>query len=95
MYEEEASEPCEDDERWSWQELYGAESQLEEKLSRVVLIEAKPVELIDLQVIGDVLYDTCIGADVNEEFDAVESRESERDMATDTRAGVMLDTGDE
>lgn len=41
-----------------------------------------------------MLYDTCIGADVNETFEVVESRESERDMATDIRAGVMFDTGD-
>lgn len=41
-----------------------------------------------------MLYDTCIGADVNDTFDVVESRESERDMATDTRAGDMFDIGD-
>lgn len=49
---------------------------------------------MDRYVDGDVLYVTCIGADVNEEDDVRESRESERDMATDTSAGVIFDTGD-
>lgn len=35
------------------------------------------------------------GDDVKEDVDVVESRESERVMATETRAGVMLDVGDE
>jgi len=42
-----------------------------------------------------VLYEVCIGADEKDEVDAVESRESERDMAIDTSAGVIFDVGDE
>ncbi len=41
-----------------------------------------------------MLYEVCIGADVKEEVDTVESRESERDMATDTSTGVIFDVGD-
>jgi len=44
-----------------------------------------------------VLYETCIGADANateEVEDVVESRESDRDMATETSGGVILDVGD-
>ena len=36
----------------------------------------------------------CIGADEKDEVEVVESRESERDIATDTSAGVIFDTGD-
>lgn len=50
--------------------------------------------LLDLYVDGEVLYDTCIGAVVNEYVDVVESRESERVMAVDTSGGVMFDVGD-
>jgi len=43
----------------------------------------------------EVLYEVCIGADVKEEVEFVESRESERDMAIDTSAGVIFEVGDE
>lgn len=49
--------------------------------------------MLDRYVDGDVLYETCM-AGAKEELDEVESRESDRVIATETRAGVMLDVGD-
>lgn len=78
------------------QDLYGDGSQLlEDVLSLCMRVEVVFAELLDRYVEGDVLYEMCIGAEENEEVDAFDSRESERDMATDTSAGVMFDVGDE
>lgn len=76
------------------QDLYGDGTQPEEKLSLCMRVEDVCAELLLWNVAGDVLYEVCIGADVKEEVDLVESRESERDMATDTSTGVMFDVGD-
>lgn len=43
-----------------------------------------------------MLYETCIaGVDVKDEIEELESRESERVMATDTKAGVIFENGEE
>lgn len=75
------------------QDLYGEGNQ-PERLSRCTRVDDVCIELEDLNVDGDVLYLTCIGEDVNEDIEASESRESERDIATDTNAGVIFETGD-
>lgn len=76
------------------QDLYGDGSHPDERLSRCTRVDEVCVELLDRYVDGDVLYVTCIGVDVNEDSEVWESRESERDIATDTRAGVIFDVGD-
>lgn len=69
------------------------------RLSDEVDVEDEDVFEIVREIVGakgDVEYETVIGADVKpyddvDEFEYCESRESERDMATDTIAGVMCD----
>jgi len=59
-----------------------------------MLMEDVCAELLLLYVAGDVLYEVCIGADVKEDVDVVESRESERNMFIDVNTGAMFETGD-
>jgi len=75
-------------------DLYGDGIQPEDELSLRMLVDDVCVEVLLRYVAGDILYDVCIGADVKEDIEVVESRESERDMAIEARTGLIFETGD-